>query len=172
MIVSIGETFYMALPKGTLIDSKHATIPGGGHVILAPVQHCDSLYAVSADERQSLVDELKKYRDGLTAFYQKYQMVPVVFEVVRPRSNYHMFIQVVPLTQDQLNTLEDVVAAIAEEQEIKFTDALPVSNSHSPITRAHSPVRRTPRPIILDWNCLMAVCLCTSTCLELDSIYN
>jgi hypothetical protein len=94
LLASIGETFYVALPKGGIIDSQATLVPGGGHVLVIPIQHCDSLRTLPDSQMQTeWAEEMQKYIKSLTALYARYEAVPVVFEISRPGANQHMHFQ-------------------------------------------------------------------------------
>ncbi|KAI9592483.1 CwfJ C-terminus 1-domain-containing protein-like protein [Syncephalis fuscata] len=116
LIASIGETFYMALPKGSLVDGTTSNIPGGGHILLIPIQHCDSL-------------QKDKYLKSLTQLYAEYNAVPVVFELNRPGSQQHAHFQVVPVPKDKIDAVSEAIESItSKKQGLQLVDELPVNN--------------------------------------------
>jgi hypothetical protein len=94
LIASIGEAFYIALPKGALLDKEISRVPGGGHLLLIPIQHVDNLRALPSETVDAWMAEKDKYIDSLTQFYAKYDAVPVIFEVCRPGTQQHAHFQV------------------------------------------------------------------------------
>ncbi|KAJ3368290.1 hypothetical protein GGF31_006521 [Allomyces arbusculus] len=104
-IFSIGDKAYAAVARGPLVPH---------HVIVASVEHPDSLY----DAR----DDVRAYMAGLRKFFAERDMVPVVFQIVRPGMHvYHSHMQVVPVPVAQESAVLDGIVAALEKEGYAFT---------------------------------------------------
>lgn len=94
LILSIGEEAYLTIPKGGLIpwdessssgsedrgSSLPITIPGGGHLLLAPIEHVPSF---SPSSHPELAHETTMWLKAVRSMYAQYECVPLTFEVYR-----------------------------------------------------------------------------------------
>ncbi|KNE63620.1 hypothetical protein AMAG_08722 [Allomyces macrogynus ATCC 38327] len=104
-IFSIGDKAYAAVARGPLVPH---------HVLVATVEHPDSLF----DAR----DDVRAYLAGLRKFYAERDMVPVVFQIARPGLHvYHPHVQIVPVPVAQESAVLDGIVAALENQGYAFT---------------------------------------------------
>ncbi|KAJ3364285.1 hypothetical protein GGF32_002256 [Allomyces javanicus] len=104
-IFSIGDKAYAAVARGPLVPH---------HVILATVEHPESLY----DAR----NDVRAYFAGLRKFFAARDHVPVVFQIVRPGLHvFHSHVQVVPVPVAHEAAVLDGIVAALEKQGYAFT---------------------------------------------------
>lgn len=75
MIISIGENFYCALPKGPLVQD---------HVLVIPVEHLPNTLSLL----QNSEVELDRFQNGLKKYYKNQGKEVVFFEWVSKRSSH------------------------------------------------------------------------------------
>lgn len=75
MIVSVGESFYCALPKGSLVDD---------HVLIIPIEHLPNTLVLSPEGES----ELSRYQNGLRNCYKSQGNDAVFFELVSKRVSH------------------------------------------------------------------------------------
>lgn len=107
LVVSIGETVYVALAKGGLTSD---------HVMILPVQHHQSLTRLADDIKR----EIKKFKSALRKFFKKKQCVPVFFE--RNYKTSHLQLQVVPVPKNLSDGLKEAFISSAEEQDLEINE--------------------------------------------------
>ena len=65
LIVAIGNECYLTLPKGQIIPTHspagHATVPGGGHVLVVPITHYPTYSTIPPDLAPPIVEETEQY---------------------------------------------------------------------------------------------------------------
>ncbi|EEB91735.1 hypothetical protein MPER_09859, partial [Moniliophthora perniciosa FA553] len=76
LIVGLGSDCYVTLPKGQIIPTQsaanHVDVPGGGHVLIVPIDHHPTYSTIPSDISSSIIDETEKYKSALQAFYAKH----------------------------------------------------------------------------------------------------
>ncbi|KZT39225.1 hypothetical protein SISSUDRAFT_1003698, partial [Sistotremastrum suecicum HHB10207 ss-3] len=104
LIVTIGTECYVTLPKGQLpytghkADKDWTPVPGGGHVLIVPIEHHPTLHTLPEDVRSPILDEIEKTTAALKECYKSFGAVPVVFEIARLSGmGGHAHVQVVPI---------------------------------------------------------------------------
>ncbi|KAI9291224.1 hypothetical protein K502DRAFT_297260, partial [Neoconidiobolus thromboides FSU 785] len=107
LIVSIGTEFYSSIAKGSLIDpfSKDCIIPGGGNLLLLPIEHETNLQKAQINNK-SFKKELDEYKSALRTHFNAYNCSPIFFEINRPFTNTHVHIQVIPVPNDLESSLQ------------------------------------------------------------------
>ncbi|CAG8723524.1 33532_t:CDS:10, partial [Racocetra persica] len=106
LIASVGTEVYLALAKGSLIDTQDPTasiVPGGGHVILVSIMHYSTFREAPLDDQINLTAEMEKYKSSLKRFFQECGAGMVSFEVSyfsRKQLHYHVQIVPVPFEHD------------------------------------------------------------------------
>lgn len=118
-------------------------IPGGGHVLIAPISHHPTLLSLPPDEaattlvevekcvdltfcrignNMSFVDiEIVRYKAALRGFYAKYDASPVFFEVAKRRAHgVHAHIQVIPVPNSLADGVEGAFRDQAEQLRLTF----------------------------------------------------
>ena len=89
LLVSIGAECYVTLPKGQIIPtgdegSRHqeiSRIPGGGHVLIVPIEHYPTLGSMAPEVSLPIIDELERcativHSNVLTNAEMQIQIVP------------------------------------------------------------------------------------------------
>lgn len=129
LIVSIGTEAYLTLTKGQLSVNSPESIPGGGHVLLIPMEHYPTFGRIEpADVRERVMDEIKRYKDCLCKLYAEYNYETICFEVSRiPRGSGggHAHIQVVPIPKDLIAEAEAAFRQEAEHQGVDLVEGGP-----------------------------------------------
>ncbi|KAK0415785.1 hypothetical protein QR680_012117 [Steinernema hermaphroditum] len=106
LIVSVGTHCYLAMPKGPLTDD---------HTMVLTVGHIQSLVAASAEVR----DEVEKYRDALTLFYDARGKSLVMFE--RNFKTGHLQVQMVGIPKDCTRSLKSAFLTGAQAKGFELT---------------------------------------------------
>lgn len=97
-------------------------VPGGGHVLIVPLEHVSSLLLPS--NPNSLLEEIASWRIALKKTYSEYNAISVSWEIGRlggvgSRAS-HTQIQVVPIPSNLGNGLENAFLSSAKEMGYKF----------------------------------------------------
>eukprot|EP01102_Stenamoeba_stenopodia_P022230 TRINITY_DN9194_c0_g1_i1.p1 TRINITY_DN9194_c0_g1~~TRINITY_DN9194_c0_g1_i1.p1 ORF type:complete len:508 (+),score=89.16 TRINITY_DN9194_c0_g1_i1:86-1609(+) len=82
LIVSVGDSIYLALPKGGIVED---------HVLIVPIRHATSIAALNKEEHQ----EVHKYKASLKNYFHSLNKEGVFFE--RKVGDFHSHIQVIPV---------------------------------------------------------------------------
>ncbi|WZZ21403.1 hypothetical protein YC2023_122790 [Brassica napus] len=106
LIVSVGESFYCALPKGSLVDD---------HILIIPIEHLPNTLALSPEGES----ELSRYRNGLRNCYKSQGNDAVFFELVSKRVS-HANLQVVPVPSSRARLLPNIFSLAAEKLGFKL----------------------------------------------------
>ncbi|CAH2069692.1 unnamed protein product [Thlaspi arvense] len=106
LIVSVGESFYCALPKGSLVDD---------HILIIPIEHLPNTLVLSPEGES----ELGKYKNGLRNCYQSQGNDAVFFELVSKRVS-HANLQVVPVPSSRARLLPNIFSLAAEKLGFKL----------------------------------------------------
>ncbi|KAJ2081380.1 hypothetical protein H4R24_002366 [Coemansia sp. RSA 988] len=129
LMAAIGDEAYVAMAKGALVaggsakDGFHghfSPIPGGGHVLIVPIVHTDSLRRmregndnVGADQRLSA--EIERWIKAVSALFAEYDCVPLIFETSRCLPHVHTTLQMIPIPNAKAESvkpaLEDLCKA-------------------------------------------------------------
>lgn len=95
MIIDVGEVLYLALAKGPIHDPETTSIPGGGHLILAPIEHQSSFFGrENIEEKEKVLKEFKHYMKIIEEIFKRFDMLPVSLETNKHGRNHHVFVQV------------------------------------------------------------------------------
>lgn len=94
LVISVGESCYLALAKGALTPD---------HVLILPIGHHQSTVEVDEDT----LDEIGKFKASLKAYYKSKEKCPVFFE--RNYRSSHLQIQVVPVAKTLMPGLMQVL---------------------------------------------------------------
>jgi len=85
LIVSVGESFYCALPKGSLVED---------HILIIPIEHLPNTLVLSPE----VESELSRYQNGLRNCYKSQGNDAVFFELVSKRvSHANLQVRKVPI---------------------------------------------------------------------------
>ncbi|KAJ1792523.1 hypothetical protein LPJ67_001534, partial [Coemansia sp. RSA 1938] len=127
LMAAIGDEAYVAMAKGALVvggaDSAEFTghtspIPGGGHVLIVPIVHIDSLRKARDGQNEadkSLCAEIDRWIAAITALFAEFDCVPLIFETSRCLPHVHTALQMIPIPKIKAElirpALEEVCAA-------------------------------------------------------------
>ncbi|KAJ1731380.1 hypothetical protein LPJ61_002567 [Coemansia biformis] len=127
LMAAIGDEAYVAMAKGALVVGGAASsgfegfaspIPGGGHVLVVPIVHTDSLRRTregASEEDRGLGTEIDRWTAAITALFAEYDCVPLAFETSRCLPHVHTALQMVPIPKAKAGavrpTLEELCAA-------------------------------------------------------------
>ncbi|KAL8136514.1 hypothetical protein V2J09_002515 [Rumex salicifolius] len=106
LIISIGEFFYYALPKGGLVDD---------HVLIVPIEHLPSTLLVPSECEQ----ELYKFQGSLQTYCQKKGKEMIFSEFVSKRGS-HANLQAVPLPSGKAAVVKKIFNLAAEKLGFEF----------------------------------------------------
>ncbi|KAJ2808714.1 hypothetical protein H4R20_000690 [Coemansia guatemalensis] len=129
LMAAIGEEAYVAMAKGALVaggsakDGFHghfSPIPGGGHVLIVPIVHTDSLRRAcegsdNAGADQRLSAEIDRWTEAVSALFAEYDCAPLIFETSRCLPHVHTTLQMIPIPNAKAESvkpaLEDLCKA-------------------------------------------------------------
>lgn len=102
LIVAIGTECYVAMPKGQLsiTEKDQSTIPGGGHVLIIPIEHIPSILGHSDPTvARPIADEMNAWRTALRKAYSSFDAIMVSWEICKTIGSRagHMQCQSVPV---------------------------------------------------------------------------
>ncbi|KAJ2909096.1 hypothetical protein GGI21_002225 [Coemansia aciculifera] len=127
LMVAIGDEAYVAMAKGALVAG--GTIPGGGHVLIVPIVHIDSLRRAregDSEADRSLCSEVEQWTSAISSLFAEFGCVPLTFETCRCLPHVHTMLQMIPIPQakaaDVRQVLEDMCRA----------DGLSISSGYPP----------------------------------------
>lgn len=106
LIVSVGESFYCALPKGSLVED---------HILIIPIEHLPNTLVLSPE----VESELSRYQNGLRNCYKSQGNDAVFFELVSKRVS-HANLQVVPVPSSRARLLPNIFSLAAEKLGFKL----------------------------------------------------
>ncbi|XP_021896794.1 LOW QUALITY PROTEIN: zinc finger CCCH domain-containing protein 64 [Carica papaya] len=106
LIISIGENFYCALPKGPLVQD---------HGLIIPIEHLPNTFSVPTE----CDTELCRFQNSLKMYYKRQGKEAVFFEWVSKRST-HANLQVVPIPSTKACGLEKLFTLASEKLGFKF----------------------------------------------------
>ncbi|KAJ2588376.1 hypothetical protein H4R99_007816 [Coemansia sp. RSA 1722] len=142
LMVAIGDEAYVAISKGALVvsgsdgqrgfDGYKSPIPGGGHVLVVPIAHIDSLRKArqgSSDADRNLCAEIDKWVGAVSALYAEYDCVPFVFETCRCLPHVHTSIQMIPIPKARLAAFNDALKDLCRDDKLDIKHQYPESAS-------------------------------------------
>lgn len=106
LIISIGEFYYCALPKGPLVQD---------HVLVIPIEHAPCTLSLTQQSNSELV----KFQNSLKLYYKNRGKEAILFEWISKRSS-HANIQVVPVPSTKAAAVQDICNLAAEKLGFKF----------------------------------------------------
>uniref|UniRef100_A0A0D9XCZ1 C3H1-type domain-containing protein n=1 Tax=Leersia perrieri TaxID=77586 RepID=A0A0D9XCZ1_9ORYZ len=107
LVISIGEGYYCALPKGPLVPD---------HVLVIPVEHCSSTLMMPVEAEA----ELGRYKDALDKYFEKQGKTAVYFEWVSKQSR-HANLQVVPVPLSKAASVKKIFHLAAQRLGFEFS---------------------------------------------------
>ncbi|KAJ2881202.1 hypothetical protein FB639_002669, partial [Coemansia asiatica] len=138
LMVAIGDEAYVAISKGALVvsgedgqrgfDGHKSPIPGGGHVLVVPIAHIDSLRKAregSSEADRNLCAEVDKWIDAISALYAEYDCVPFIFETCRCLPHVHTSIQMVPISKSRLPAFNETLKRLCSEGKLDIQNQYP-----------------------------------------------
>ncbi|KAJ9064023.1 hypothetical protein DSO57_1034812 [Entomophthora muscae] len=108
LIVSLGNSIYMSMAKGSLVDPFGPTclVPGGGNLVLVSILHVTSFLSAAPETCAALAGEIAAAKKAITDMYNKHGAAPVFFEAYRP-GGQHAHLQVAPVPLALVPQLEE-----------------------------------------------------------------
>ncbi len=126
LIASIGTEVYLTLPKGGIVEAPKdgaAGVPGGGHVLIIPIAHYQTLRSIPADAASPILDEVAQYKAALDRAYQQHGARLLAFEVGRMGTKGgHAHVQCVPVPEALVDGAEAHLRAEGEKNGIRFLE--------------------------------------------------
>lgn len=130
LITSIGTEVYATLAKGPLVSSAQNGVPGGGHILLIPITHYETIQSIPMESQIDVVTELERYKSALRRMFDKYDKDMVVTEISRHSNRNalaHAHIQIMPIPKGKLDDLRSIIEKEAAKLEMQFQPNAPVS---------------------------------------------
>lgn len=115
LILAIGEFCYLTLAKGGLLDE---------HFLILPIEHINSLNDSDGNSKE-LLAELSSFKKSLVDYFSHQSKGVVFFE--RNFRSVHWQLQVVPIPNDLLDTVETNIKLVSKKQfkNISYLDIPP-----------------------------------------------
>ncbi|OLY81351.1 Zinc finger CCCH domain-containing protein 59 [Smittium mucronatum] len=111
-----------------IIDLQDCLVPGGGHVLIIPIEHVPYTEPSSIHKSQnvdSISAEIGKYIDSCGRLFKQYDCIPVSFTLTRPNSNLHAFTQVVPVPISLANSVKQAFINYGEDDRLQWVNEVP-----------------------------------------------
>ncbi|XP_028132527.1 CWF19-like protein 1 homolog [Diabrotica virgifera virgifera] len=105
LIICVGNTTYLALAKGGMVDE---------HFLICPIEHHQSSLSLQKD----VLDEIKLFKDSLRKFFDRDGKLAVFFE--RNYKTSHMQLQAVPIPKNANRELREIFIDESEGQGFKL----------------------------------------------------
>ncbi|KAJ1886717.1 hypothetical protein LPJ66_009486, partial [Kickxella alabastrina] len=138
LMVAIGDEAYMTISKGALVvggdkdvsgfEGHVSPIPGGGHVLIVPITHMDSLRRArnsDSDSDKSLCAEIGRWVGSVAGMFAGYGCIPLVFETCRFFPHVHTTLQIVPIPMAKAATFRDTLNKLCEEDGLEVCEGHP-----------------------------------------------
>lgn len=123
LVVSVGETTYLALAKGGLVPD---------HVLILPIGHYQSTVVAPPET----IEEIEKYKSSLKKYFRSTGKATVFFE--RNYKTSHLQIQVVPVPSEKASNVIDAFQDFALEETLDLNE-IPKHSDLKQIVRLESP---------------------------------
>lgn len=127
LIVAIGTECYVAMPKGQLPPTSDplSPVPGGGHVLIIPIEHFPSLLGHPDPQlARPIAEEMQSWRQALRKAYASFGALPFSWEVCKTVGTRagHMQSQVVPIPKGLFEGIEAYFREAAQKWEYTFIE--------------------------------------------------
>jgi hypothetical protein len=125
LIVAIGTECYIAMPKGQLPLTSDSPVPGGGHVLIIPIEHFPSLLGHPDPElARPIGQEMQTWRGALRKAYASFDAIAVSWEVCKTIGTRagHMQIQVVPIPRAMSSDVQNYFREAAKKLDYEFIE--------------------------------------------------
>ncbi|KAJ2318556.1 hypothetical protein GGI00_006569, partial [Coemansia sp. RSA 2681] len=123
LMAAIGDEAYVAMAKGALVPGTSAGIPGGGHVLIVPIVHTDSLRRAresDGEAERSLCAEIDRWTSAITALFAAFGCVPLTFETCRCLPHVHTMLQMIPIPQPKAAGVRSVLEGMCRADELSI----------------------------------------------------
>jgi diadenosine tetraphosphate (Ap4A) HIT family hydrolase len=130
LITSIGNEVYATLAKGPLVTSAQNNVPGGGHILLIPITHYETIQSIPMESQVDVVTELERFKSAFRRMFDKYGQDLVVTEISRHSNRHalsHANIQIMPIPKGKGEDLKSIIEKEAAKLGVQFQSRLPVS---------------------------------------------
>lgn len=127
LIVAIGTECYVAMPKGQLPPTSDplSPVPGGGHVLIIPIEHFPSLLGhPDPGLARPIGQEMQAWRVALRTAYASFDAISVSWEVCKTVGTRagHMQSQVVPIPRSMSEGIQDYFREAAAKWDYDFIE--------------------------------------------------
>ncbi|XP_014665248.1 PREDICTED: CWF19-like protein 1 [Priapulus caudatus] len=123
LVVSVGETTYLALAKGGLVSD---------HVMILPIEHHQSITQCP----EEVLEEINKYKLSLVKYFKAKDQGVLFFE--RNYKTQHLQIQAVPYPMSKHSSVKDAITNYADSKDIQL-DELPKYTSLKQVVQPGAP---------------------------------
>ncbi|KAJ2508428.1 hypothetical protein IWW47_000618 [Coemansia sp. RSA 2052] len=123
LMAAIGDEAYVAMAKGALVPGTSAGIPGGGHVLIVPIVHTDSLRRAresDGEAERSLCAEIDRWTSAITALFAAFGCVPLTFETCRCLPHVHTMLQMIPIPQPKAAGVRSVLEGMCRADKLSI----------------------------------------------------
>jgi diadenosine tetraphosphate (Ap4A) HIT family hydrolase len=130
LITSIGNEVYATLAKGPLVSSAENNVPGGGHILLIPITHYETIQSIPMESQVNVITELERFKSALRRMFDKHGQDMVVTEISRHsgrNSLSHAHIQIMPIPKGKIDDLRAILQKEGAKLGMKFQSQVPVS---------------------------------------------
>ncbi|KAJ2824413.1 hypothetical protein FBU31_004001 [Coemansia sp. 'formosensis'] len=128
LMVAIGDEAYVAMSKGALVAggsgkangefrAHTSPIPGGGHVLIVPIVHTDSLRRARdgvSEADKNLCAEVDKWTNAITSLFAEFGCVPLTFETCRCLPYVHTMVQMIPIPQAKADSVRSILEGMCQ----------------------------------------------------------
>ncbi|KAJ2886549.1 hypothetical protein H4R27_000589 [Coemansia aciculifera] len=173
LMAAIGDEAYVAMSKGALVagGSGNANgefrahigpIPGGGHVLIVPIIHTDSLRRAregDSEADKNLCAEVDRWIDAITLLFAEYGCVPLTFETCRCLPHVHTMVQMIPIPQAKAASVRSILEDMCQADGLSIGPNYPPGpndgylsiNDPADNSRLFIPIPRTSRSFNLQF---------------------
>ncbi|KAL3744752.1 hypothetical protein ACJRO7_013940 [Eucalyptus globulus] len=109
LIISVGERYYCALPKGPLAED---------HVLIIPIEHLSNTLSLPPENET----ELNRFQNCLKLYHKNQRKEVVFFEWVSKRGT-HANLQAIPVPSSRAAALQSIFSLAAEKLGFKFNSS-------------------------------------------------
>eukprot|EP00944_MAST-04C_sp_MAST-4C-sp1_P010658 g10658.t1 len=109
LIVSVASEMYLCLPKGGI---------SAGHLLIVPISHEESM----AHASNTMIEETKKYKSALRAFYNSHNEKFISIErcVTTKGPQHHTYIEIIPVPASYAQSVETTFQSECQRCDLKF----------------------------------------------------
>ncbi|GAA6027014.1 hypothetical protein JCM8097_006041 [Rhodosporidiobolus ruineniae] len=133
LITSIGTEAYVTLPKGQVCSTDQSPVPGGGHVMIIPISHYETLRSIPADLAPPVLEEVALFKQALQTCYKSFGAEMVAWEVARKGGRGgHAHVQLCPIPSSLSSEAESTFTTEASKHGLDLVEITDTSAFYSP----------------------------------------